>query len=44
MDDYIETISNIYNLPSDDFSSTISALLVFGFIVYVAIDAFNNKN
>jgi len=44
MSDYLNTISTIYNTPGDDFSSTISALLVFAFIIYVAIDAIKNKN
>lgn len=44
MSDYLESISNLYNLAGGDTSSTLGALCVFGFVIYVLIDAIKNKN
>lgn len=43
MNDYIHSISSIYNIQSSDMSSTLSALLILAFLVYVLIDTVKKK-
>lgn len=43
MSEYIETVSNIYNMQSTDMTSTISALLILAFVIYVVVDSTKKK-
>lgn len=43
MSEYIESVSNIYNMQVSDMTSTISALLIVAFLVYVVIDTLKQK-
>jgi len=43
MNDYLASISSMYNIQSSDISSTLSALLILAFLVYVVIDTVKKK-
>lgn len=43
MNDYLESISSTYNIQSSDMSTTLSALLILAFLVYVVIDTVKKK-
>ena len=43
MNDYLESISSIYNIQSSDMSTTLSGLLILAFLVYVVIDTVKKK-
>lgn len=43
MNDYLESILSIYNIQSSDMSTTLSALLILAFLVYVVIDTEKKK-
>lgn len=43
MSDYIETVSNMYNMQSNDITSTISALLILAFVIYLVVDSTKKK-
>lgn len=43
MSNYIESITNLYNLSGSDTSYTLASILVFGFVLCVVVDAIKNK-
>jgi hypothetical protein len=43
MSDYIESISSLYHLSGSDLSQTLASILVFGFVLYVVVDAIKNR-
>jgi hypothetical protein len=43
MSDHIESISSLYHLSSGDLSHMLASILVFGFVLYVVVDAIKNK-
>lgn len=43
MSEYFETVSNMYNIQSSDMTSTISALLILAFVIYLVVDSTKKK-